>query len=465
MRAFITDLLHRHSDSTPVFSHRSTVTHGLLRADVSAHALRFAAVGIGEGSTVAVQVPPSFSHLEAVLALWSLGAQVISIDHRLRPSEAHALHALTRPEFLVHPIGETAPGFQERYGLVASPADGVPAPTAHRMVQFSSGSTGRSKVIGRTTSSLINEVARFEASPGMVRRGERLLLLNSPAHSFGLIGGLLHSLATGVHLVFAASPAAVDVLDAARTFEVDFLTGLPFHFDLLASSPDRSALSTLRGAFAGGELMPQDVASRFLAAYGFPVGECFGTTETGALTMTVEGTVRPSVGPPMPGITARVRDGLVEVALPETPYLSPDDPSRYSGGWFRTGDRGEFTADGELRLLGRSDSLVVVRGNKVDLTEVETVLRGHPQVTEAVAVGSSEIRAYVGTPSDTLTAEALSEWCTERLAEFKLPQHIHVMDTLPRTPTGKIIRRMEPLHASYLRAHLDRFPAQSGDPR
>ncbi|SEP84623.1 class I adenylate-forming enzyme family protein [Lentzea albida] len=453
MRAFTSGLLHRHDDSTPIFSHRNTVTHGLLRADVLAHAERFAAVGIGDGSTVAVQVPPSFSHLEAVLALWTLGAQVISIDHRLRLSEAHALHALTRPQFLVHPSGEVAQGFQERYGLVVSPVDGAPASSAHRLVQFSSGSTGRSKVIGRSTSSLVDEVARFEACEGVPRSGERLLLLNSPAHSFGLIGGLLHSLAAGVHLVFAASPAATDVQRQARAFEVDFVTGLPFHFDLLASSPDRSALGSARGAFAGGELMPQEVASRFLAEYGFPVGECFGTTETGALTMAVSGTVRPSVGPLMPGITARVRDGLVEVALPETPYLSSDDPSRYSGGWFRTGDRGEFTPSGELRLLGRADSLVVVRGNKVDLTEVEHVLRGHPLVTEAVALGPSEIRAYVGTSSSALTADALTEWCTERLAEFKLPQHIHVMDTLPRTPTGKIVRSMEPLHASYLQAH------------
>lgn len=448
MRAFITDLLHRHGDDVPVLSFRNTVTHGQLRADVTAHARRFAAVGIGDGSTVAVQVPPSFSHLEAVLALWSLGAQVISIDHRLKPAEAHVLHSLTRPQFLVHPGGEVAPGFRERYGLVASRVDGRPAATAHRLVQFSSGSTGRPKVIGRGTPSLVDELARFEASEGMVRSGERLLLLNSPAHSFGLVGGLLHSLAAGVHLVFAENPSAEAVLRQARAFEVDFVTGLPFHFDLLASSPDRSALATARGAFAGGELMPQGVASRFLAAYGFPVGECFGTTETGALTMAVAGTVRPSVGRPMPGITVRVRDGLVEVALPETPYLSGNDPARFSGGWFRTGDRGEFTPDGELRLLGRADSLVVVRGNKVDLTEVETVLRGHPQVTEAVAVGPSEIRAYVGTSSATLTAEALSDWCEDRLAEFKLPHHIHVMDTLPRTPTGKIVRNPDVLEGT-----------------
>ncbi|MEU7475259.1 class I adenylate-forming enzyme family protein [Lentzea sp. NPDC042327] len=452
MRAFITDLLHRHGDEVPFLSHRSTVTHGLLRADVTAQARRFAAAGIGEGSAVAVQVPPSFSQLEAVLALWSTGAQVISIDHRLTPAETDVLHSLTRPEFLVHPSGAAASGFQERYDLVTTRADGLPAATDHPLVQFSSGSTGRPKVIGRSTSSLADEVARFEAAEGMVRRGERLLLLNSPAHSFGMVGGLLHSLAAGVHLVFAERPTAAAILRQARDFEVDFVTGQPFHFDLLAASPDPSALRTARGAFAGGELMPQDVASRFQATYGIPVGECFGTTETGALTMAVGGTVRPSVGPLMPGVTARVRDGLVEVALPATPYLSEDGPSRFSGGWFRTGDRGEFTPDGELRLLGRSDSLVVVRGFNVDLTEVEKVLCGHPQVTEAIALGQPEIRAYVSTRSTTLTARALSEWCAERLAEFKLPRHIHVMDALPRTPTGKVVRSAEPLHASYLRA-------------
>ncbi len=293
-------------------------------------------------------------------------------------------------------------------------------------------------MIGRSTRSLTDEVARFAASDGMVRPGERLLLLNSPAHSFGLVGGLLHALLAGVHLVFAASPAAEDVLRQAQAHEVDFVTGLPFHFDLLASAP--GSLSTVRGAFSGGELMPPDVADRFAAAYGFPVGECFGTTETGALTMAVDGTVRPSVGRPMPGVLVRVRDGLVEVVQEESPYLYEDDPTRFSGGWFRTGDRGEFTADGELRLLGRADSLVVVRGNKVDLTEVEHVLRGHPLVTEAVAVGPVEIQAYVGTSSDGLTPEALTEWCTERLAEFKLPARIHVMSTLPRTSSGKLIR-------------------------
>jgi acyl-coenzyme A synthetase/AMP-(fatty) acid ligase len=441
MREFVTDLLRRQGDDVPVFSHEHTVTHGALRASVAAEASLFAASGVGEGSTVALHVPPSFTQLEVALALWSLGARVIPIDHRLKPAEVDVLRELTRPQFVVRSSGRPAGVFRERHELVTEPrSDGRPAATRHRLVQFTSGSTGRPKVVGRSTESIIREVMRFGAADGMPRHGERLLLLNSTAHSFGLIGGLLHALAAGVHLVFAPKPSAEDILRTAARHEVDFLTGVPFHIELLASAADRSALRTVRGAFVGGELMPPDVADRFAAAYGFTVGECFGTTETGALTMDATGTSRPSVGKPLSDTTIRVRDGLVEVALDQSPYLDEVDSTRYRDGWFRTGDRGEFDADGNLRLFGRADSLVVVRGSNVDLTQVETALRAHPLVTEAIAVHDTVIEAYVATGSDTLTADEVAAWCAERLAEFKQPQRVHVLPALPRTAGGKLVR-------------------------
>ncbi|WP_447003241.1 class I adenylate-forming enzyme family protein [Saccharothrix isguenensis] len=446
MREFVTDLLRRHGDDVPVFTHEHTVTHGALREAVAAEASVFAASGVGEGSVVALHMPPSFTQLEVVPALWSLGARVISIDHRLKPAEVDVLRALTRPQFIVRVSGGPGGVFRERYELVTERRpEGVPAATRHRLVQFTSGSTGRSKVVGRSTESIIREVLRFGAAEGMPKRGEKQLLLNSTAHSFGLMGGLLHALATGVHLVFAARHAADDILRTAARHEVDFITGLPFHFDLLASEAERSpsarsALRTARGAFAGGELMRPDIADRFASGYGFMVGECFGTTETGALTMDVTGASRPSVGKPLSDTTIRVRDGLVEVALDQSPYLSEDDSGRYLDGWFRTGDRGEFDGRGNLRLLGRSDSLVVIQGHKVDLTQVEQALRSHPLVTEAIAVHDEVIEAYVATQSDTLTSHEVESWCAELLADYKLPQRTHVLRALPRTPSGKLVR-------------------------
>ncbi|GAB3009320.1 class I adenylate-forming enzyme family protein [Saccharothrix stipae] len=446
MREFVTDLLRRHGDDVPVFSHEHTVTHGALRAAVAAEAGLLAAAGVGEGSAVALHVPPSFTQLEVALALWSLGARVISVDHRLKPAEVDVLRDLTRPQFVVRASGRSDGAFRERHELVIEPtSDGQPAATRHRLVQFTSGSTGRPKVVGRSTESIIREVMRFGAAEGMPQRGERLLLLNSTAQSFGLVGGLLHALAAGVHLVFAERPSAEHVLRTAVRHEVDFITGVPFHFELLAAAADRNALRTVRGAFAGGELMPPEVADRFAAAHGFMVGECFGTTETGALAMDVSGATRPSVGKPLSDTTIRVRDGLVEVALDQSPYLGAGEPGRYLDGWFRTGDRGEFDARGNLRLLGRADSLVVVRGSNVDLTQVEAALRSHPLVTEAIAVHDAAIEAYVSTGSRALTPEVLAGWCAERLAEFKQPARIHVLRALPRTPSGKLVRNPEVL--------------------
>ncbi|MFI9817857.1 class I adenylate-forming enzyme family protein [Saccharothrix variisporea] len=449
MREFVTDLLRRHGDDVPVFTHDHTVTHGRLRESVAAEAGLFAASGVGEGSTVAVQVPPSFTQLEVVLALWSLGARVISIDHRLTPLEVDVLRDLARPQYVVRAAGRGDGAFRERCELVTERrSDGVPALTRHRLVQFSSGSTGTPKVVGRSTESIIREVMRFGAAEGMTQRGEKLLLLNATAHSFGLMGGLLHSLAAGVELVFAARPTADDILRAAAVHEVDFVTGLPFHFALLAQAADRSAFRTVRAAFAGGEMMPPEVAEAFGRAYGFPVGECFGTTETGALTLDVTGASRPAVGRPLTDTTIRVHDGLVEVALDESPYLRDDGSDRYADGWFRTGDRGEFDARGALRLLGRADSLAVVRGSKVDLTEVEATLRAHPGVTEAIAVHDGVIEAYVGTESDDLSSLDLAGWCRDRLAEFKLPARVHVLRALPRTAAGKLVRNPKALAAA-----------------
>ncbi|RKT56462.1 class I adenylate-forming enzyme family protein [Saccharothrix australiensis] len=449
MRDYVTELLRRHGDDVPLFSHHHTVTHGDLRASVAAEAALFAAAGVGADSNVAVQVPPSFTQLEVVLALWTLGARVVSFDHRFTRAEREVEHALARPQFVVRATGHVGGAFRERYELVTERRpDGVPATTRHRLVQFSSGSTGTPKIIGRDTASLVREVERFAAAEGMVRGGERLLLLNNTAYSFGLVGGLLHSLAQGVHLVFPRQGTAADVLRAAAAHEVHFITGQPFHFARLAEHPDRAALRTVRAAFSGAELMPPEVADRFASAYGFRVGECFGTTETGALTLDVAGTTRPAVGRPLGDTRLRVRDGLVEVALEDSPYLRDDGVVRYADGWFRTGDRGELDARGNLRLLGRSDSLVIVRGQMVDLTEVEAALRRHPRVAEAIAVYDGRVEVYVGAESDTLSTEDVARWCRELLVEYKHPQRIHVLRTLPRTANGKLLRDPKALAAA-----------------
>jgi acyl-coenzyme A synthetase/AMP-(fatty) acid ligase len=452
MDSLVQRLFDAEDDRLPYLTHRQdTVTRGELRERVAKQAAVFAGYGIGPGSTVGLRTPPSFTQVEVLLALWRLGAQVMLFDFRLKPAEVEALSVSCRLQFMVGAGSNVraAFGFRPEYEVATEcRRTGGPATTGHRLVQFSSGSTGRPKVIGRTPRSLAAEVERFTRIPGMPGEGDRLLLLSSTAHSFGLIGGLLHSLAAGVSVVFAPRVSARDILAAAVDHRITTLFGVPMHYELLAAALDPPALPELRIAVSGGELMPPEVAARFAETYGVPVGESYGTTETGVVAMDTRGTLRPSVGRAAPGVVVRERKGELDVALEESPYLFDSGGAQYADGWLHTRDRATIDATGAVRVQGRADSLVVIGGLKVDLTEVENVLREHPAVEQAVLVHEDVTEAYVAvTDGDRQpSAEELMRWCRERLADYKLPRVIRLMEALPRTANGKLIR-----HAAHLR--------------
>ena len=451
----INGLLDAHPGELPYLVHgEDVVTREQFRAAVDWEASVFAGHGIGEGHKVMLQLPPSYTQVEVLLALWQLGAQVMLVDHRLKPAEVDTLRSLCHPQFLIDTgstgSGRSAIGFEPRYPVATTRCpDGRGAVTDHRLVQFSSGSTGLPKVIGRTTASLAAEIDRFDQIEGMPTLGERLLLLSSTAHSFGLIAGLLHSLASGTIVVFARRLTAAGILADAASNRVRVIFGTPFHYELLSTAREVPDLPELRAAVSGGEIMPPETAARFAERFSVAVGESYGTTESGVIAMDVSGASRPSVGPAAPGMEVRIRDAALEVRLPEgSPYLYEASGLRYVDGWLRTFDRAELDESGAVHLAGRSDSLVVVGGLKLDLTEVETVLCGHPDVTGAVVVHADVTEAYVSTRDDAgPTAGELLRWCQERLADYKVPRTVQVLPALPRTSNGKLVRRRDVLLA------------------
>jgi acyl-coenzyme A synthetase/AMP-(fatty) acid ligase len=447
MGPFIQRLFDARDDGLPYLTHQQeTLTRAELRERGAKQAAVFAGYGIGPGSTVGLRTPPSFTQVEVLLALWRLGAQVMLFDFRLKPREVEALCASCRPQFMVSAgVNVRATfGFRPEYEVLTEcHGTGQAATTGHRLVQFSSGSTGRPKVIGRTARALVEEMERFAAIPGMPGEGDRLLLLSSTAHSFGLIAGLLHSLAAGVSVVFAPRVSARDLLQTAVDHRITALFGVPMHYELLAAAIDPPALPDLRVAVSGGELMPPEVAARFAETYGVPVGESYGTTETGVVAMDTSGTLpRPAIGPAVPGVVVRERAGELDVALAESPYLYDSGGGQYADGWLQTRDRATVDADGTVTVRGRADSLVVIGGLKVDLTEVENVLREHPAVEQAVLVHEDMTEAFVAVAAghEPPSAEELLRWCRERLADYKLPRVVRLLESLPRTSNGKLVR-------------------------
>ncbi|MFE7896728.1 class I adenylate-forming enzyme family protein [Streptomyces sp. NPDC057424] len=436
-------LLGAGSDRQPWAISRTAESRSELRSAVAGLGRTFRDHGIGENSTVLLRMRPSLTYVRVLLALWSRGAQVLLVDFRSTPAEYEPQAELLRPQHVIDSDGHSGPvtGFEEEVAFrVAARPSGRPASSGDCLVQFSSGSTGRPKVIGRDPASLLAELDRHAALPELPGAGDRVVLLNSLVHTMGLVTGVLHALRQGATVVLPPLPTPADVLRVAQDTEAMAIYGVPAHFELLTRTPRVPPLPALRLAVTGGERLPVEVYEEFHRRYGVRVSQVYGVTETGLLAAGLHGPRPPVLGDTVPGVETKIVDQELYVRLDRSPYVLDDQPDRYVDGWLRTFDR--FAVDdatGELSILGRLDSLVTIGGLKVDLAEVETVLRSHPAVEEAVVLHHEVIEAYVGGEAAPEAGELIA-WCRERLSAVKAPKRFFVARALPRNKTGKLVR-------------------------
>ncbi|GAA4261146.1 hypothetical protein GCM10022255_092640 [Dactylosporangium darangshiense] len=198
--------------------------------------------------------------------------------------------------------------------------------------------------------------------------------------------------------------------------------------------------------------------SRATAVFGAAFHQSYGLTETtGVATVLDPGEHRPdgrlgSVGRTLPGLEVRV-DGSGEIlvrgpAVTSGYWRNPAATAQsIVDGWLRTGDAGSLDADGYLYLHDRIKDMIVSGGENVYPAEVERVLAAHPAVLDVAVVGVPSARwgespAAVVVPAGDLDGAALIAWSRERLAHFKCPVAVHVVDALPRNAAGKVLKRV-----------------------
>lgn len=418
----------------------------------SEHRLRIA--GLREGGAIALNLPPSLAFITNLLAGWRIGAQVMLFDHRLSRYEVEEATRRLAPQLVVTPStppsGPLRAFFDVQETITAYA--GQPAQTPHAVVQLSSGSTGPSKIIGRTAGNLVEEVYRYaQIGPGVPAPGERIVVLASMVHVLGLVGGLLYGLHAGLRLDI---PERMTTDSIFKTIAADStpttILGVPFHIELLASVVEPPALPQLTGMTTGGELVRATVYDAFVDRYQVRLGNMYGMTEVGVIATDLFGANRPAVMP-APGIPVRVVDGELQVGMPASPYIGLVDPTRWSDGWLRTRDAGAVDPEtGLVTISGRRDSQVSVGGLKVDLTEVEHTLAALPEVLAAVVTYDGRIEAYVmlREPGDPDARAAVETAMTQRLAAYKRPRTYHYLDQMPRTATGKLVRDRSVLQAA-----------------
>jgi len=338
---------------------------------------------------------------------------------------------------------------------------------------FTSGTTGHPKGAMSTHAQTLRTFATWAEVVGL-RKGDRYLIVNPFFHTFGYKAGILACLMTGATMV--AEPIFdVDVLvDRIATERISVLPGPPTIFQSILDRPDRHAfdLSSLRLVVTGAALIPVELVKRLWSEMGIEtVLTAYGLTEaTGTVTMCRQGdsaeVISGTSGRAIPDVEVRIvgpdgeempRGEAGEIVVRGYNVMrgyfndaDATDEAIDSGGWLHTGDVGTMDADGNIDITDRLKDMYVSGGFNVYPAEVEAVLRNHPGVAQVAVVGVPDERmgevgcAFVvpapgESPDDTV--RLLPGWARERLANFKAPTFVEMVDSLPVNAGGKVLKR------------------------
>ncbi|MFN8533697.1 MAG: o-succinylbenzoate--CoA ligase [Dehalococcoidia bacterium] len=350
----------------------------------------------------------------------------------------------------------------------AAPPRQIDLDAVHSIV-YTSGTTGRPKgallTFGNQTWSALGSLVNL----GL--QSDDCWLACLPLFHVGglaiLIRGAIYGIRTAILRQF--EPAAVNAaIDRDR---VSIVSAVAIMLQrMLDARDDRPFPATLRGVLLGGGPAPRDLLER-ATRIGVPVIQTYGLTETASQVTTLapeDALVRlGSAGKPLFPTEVRIVDtngqslppGAGGEIVVRGPTVSPGyfgSPARPAEEWLHTGDIGILDRDGYLTVLDRRDDLIVTGGENVYPAEVEAALRTHPLVEDAGVAGVSDadwgqrvIAFVVPSPGATVDIGALVDFCRQRLAGYKAPREIRIVEDLPRNAAGKLLRselrrRMEP---------------------
>lgn len=302
-----------------------------------------------------------------------------------------------------------------------------------------------------------------------VRESDRTAVVNPFFHSFGYRSGWVSALTAGMTLFPLSRFDPGDLLALVEREHITQLSGAPTVFFSLMEHPDfaKRDISSLRTGHTGGAKTPPEIIRAGFEKLGFDVFlTSFGLTESTAIISTnrpgdpIEAIIG-TVGRPIPSEECRIVDADGnEVAQGESGELLVRGPNVMQGyfedveqtaqaidieGWLHTGDVAAIDGEGRLRILDRIKDIVIVGGFNAYPAEIEILLGPHPAIAEIAIIGLPDARmgevtaaCVVLRPGPSLELDELAEWARERMANYKVPRHLFILNELPRTPLGKV---------------------------
>jgi acyl-CoA synthetase (AMP-forming)/AMP-acid ligase II/acyl carrier protein len=471
---------------------RAPLTYGRLCAHLDDVVKTLNGVGVGRGDRVALVLPNGPEMAVAFLAVAS-GATSAPLNPAYGESEfdfylcdlnAKALIILAgmdspaRTVAQAHavPVIELSPVPEAEAGIFTLTGDGRPGaadggftqPDDVALVLHTSGTTSRPKIVPLTHTNLCVSAHNIQRAFELTS-SDRCLNVMPLFHIHGLIGAVLSSLASGASVVCTPGFRASEFFGWLDSFEPTWYTAVPtMHQAVLegvASNRDAIARRPLRFIRSCSASLPPTVMADLETAFNAPALESYGMTEA-AHQMTSNPLPPRQRKPGSVGVPT----GLDVAIMDEAGHLLPagetgeivirganvtrgyeNNPaaneSAFTDGWFRTGDQGYLDGDGYLFITGRIKEIINRGGEKVAPREVDEVLLDHPAVAQAVTfavphatLGEDVAAAVVLRENASVTEKELRELAFARLAGFKVPSQVLIVDEIPKGPTGKLQR-------------------------
>lgn len=485
----------RFGDHTAVVSGTETLTYRALLQRVDTVTQHLYDLGLRRGDRLSLYLYNRPELITVYFACFRLGITAVPVNCRLMGDEARYIINHSRPRVLISEpalFGHIAPLLPELPSLehlflvgteaptpgtrpfsalqtatdTLLPIDTVPGST-DAVILYTSGTTGAPKGAVLEHRQMMLHTEGHCKLVGYTEH-DRTLVCLALSNNFAFSHQMLSALQSGAALVLTAAFDPDEVLEKIETEAITMLYMMPVMFHALnkaAEAKPHPLPNRLRLAVVAGDTTPRVVYDRFTALFGLEPCEGIGQTETQiyALNPVGEGKKFGSVGLPTGYTEVSVRDGDGHAMPPDTlgeicvrgpivlhRYL--DNPeanaSSFRNGWFLTGDLGTFDDKGHLWFRGRRKQLIVHDGHNISPQEVEEVFYHHPAVFEVGvfsipdAIEGENIHAFVALKTGaSATAADLLTFAREHIADYKLPETITFIDTLPKGTTGKIDRR------------------------
>jgi malonyl-CoA/methylmalonyl-CoA synthetase len=475
-----------HGDRLALVTQEGAFTYrDVLEASARVAGALLAGQGDLREARVAFLTPPGFDYVVTMWGIWRAGGIAVPLCVSHPPPEleyviddSDAALVITHPTFeaTLRPITTARQVPLRLTSDLFDSSQGVLPPIAasrRAMILYTSGTTSKPKGVVTTHANIQSQVTTLISAWEWTAHDRTLLVL--PLHHIhGIVNVLTCSLWAGAVCEILPRFDAQQVWDRFMHSRLTVFMAVPTIYVKLTALWEAASLeqqeamsracSNMRLMVSGSAALPTTTLDKWRAISGHTLLERYGMTEIGmALSNPLHGPRLPGhVGFPLPGVEVRLVDEQGQIVDSGTPgEIQVKGPSvfleywrrpeasvkAFRDGWFCTGDIA-VVEEGAYRILGRDNvDIIKTGGYKVSAIEIEEVLRTHPDIQECAVVGVQDLEwgervsaALVLQPGQNLSLEALRQWAKDRLAPYKVPSQILIMEELPRNAMGKVTK-------------------------